>query len=216
MSLRGCHGCSWKEHSLRSRKGRGAWDEKMLSVTTSPSSLSLCQMCTVDLQSGKGGLCFQVPCCMCSSTESALLAMRFKLCIALSLGAKESKPALDKRLGFTQLDGCQHGSQVAVYVKWGRFQLLSHSVEGKCMPPGSLINSILNQRKRRISLQKIPFQQCKRMWRGFILECQRGKRLHWVRKNSVCCFPKWPTLIFSQDWWSCERPVCCDVWMLTL
>lgn len=54
---------------------------------------------------------------MCSSTESALLAMRFKLCIALSLGAKESKPALDKRLGFTQLDGCQHGSQVAVYMK---------------------------------------------------------------------------------------------------
>lgn len=76
--------------------------------------------------------------------------------------------------------------------------------------PGSLINVILNQCECRTSLQKSRSINA-RVQHDIILEGPSGKVLCWVWKNSSFCFPNWPALIFSQDWCSCERPICRDV-----
>ena len=65
--------------------------------------------------------------------------------------------------------------------------------------PRSLVNLILNQRQRRIPLQKYHSNSA-RVQCDIISEGHSGKILHWAWKNSAFCSPRWSTLIFSQDW----------------
>lgn len=61
---------------------------------------------------------------------------RVKIVHPPSLLAKESKPALDARLGFSKMSGFQHGGQYNIGLYELRsLQLLSDSMEGKCMLP---------------------------------------------------------------------------------
>jgi len=136
MSLRGCHGYSWKENSPRSQEGSGLGTERGRHQLSGARTrrLALPNVCRSSSQ-GRWSLLSGAPTAPLSST----------------------KPALGKRWGFSKIYAFQHGSNVWNEVNSNCIQIPWKEKACPPAPPSTWFSSTKGQN----FFAKRPFQQCK-------------------------------------------------------